>query len=201
MRHLNVFIAAAYELSPCCGSPTHHHMTLHMTLQELYNCLTDALVEYTYDTLWLGKAQGICKARQLSPDRLGWSGLDLYSLQPRILACYGPPCKTIEPWKHFWAKAMQDLPLHLALRVELALNAGDLSHQNDNRPDMKPYLAMLGMPCALPIHLTSCTAPNLLHTTSCTTNACLGHAHCVSTSDWYATATCRGSVLASLSKR
>lgn len=126
-------------------------MTLHVTLQELYDCLTDALVEYTYDTLWFGKAQAICKLRQLSPDRLGWSGLDLDSLQPRILACYGPPCKTIAPWKHFWAEAMQELPHHLALRVELAMNVG-------NRPVMKAYLAILGMSCTLPcLHLTSCT--------------------------------------------
>lgn len=138
-------------------------MTQHVTLQELYNCLTDALAEYTYDTLWLGKAQAICKARQLSPDRLGWSGLYLDSLQPRILACYGPPCKTIAPWKHFWVKALQDLPFFLAVRVELAMNVGDLSRQDDNRPDMKPYLAMLGMSCTLPT-----LAPHKRYRTCCT---------------------------------
>ena len=131
-------------------------MTLHVTLQELYNCLTDALVEYTYDTLWFGKAQAICKLRQLSPDRLGWSGLDLDSLQPRILACYGPPCKTIAPWKHFWAKAMQELPQHLALRVELGNECWQqASHE--------------GLPCyARYVMHTAMLAPYKLYQTCCT---------------------------------
>ena len=151
LRHMCAFAAAAHQLSPCCQSITHHCMTLPVIVQGLYNCLTDALVEYTYDTSRLGKAIGRCKARQMNPDRLGYSGLYLDNLQPRILACYMAPCKTIAPWKHFWDKAMQDLSHHLALNVEMAMNPseGGLSRQDD-RPDMKPYLAMLGTPCTLP---------------------------------------------------
>ena len=128
-------------------------------LQGLYNCLTDALVEYTYDVSKFSKASGRCKARQVNPDRLGWSGLYLDNLQPRILLCYAAPCKTIAPWKHFWAKAMQDLPHQLPLHVDMAMkNPYEGGRWHQDRPEMKPYLAMLGMPCTLPVSAPCCNA-------------------------------------------
>ena len=96
-------------------------------------------MEYTYSPKRLAEATAAATALQLSPNKLGWTGVDLHSLQPRILACYAAPCKTAQPFEHFGMYAMQDLPHHFALHVEMAMSNGD-------RPDMAPYLAMLGNP-------------------------------------------------------
>ena len=116
--------------------------TVHVTLQGLLNCLTDALVEYTY-TQRLTDAAETAKALQLSQNSLGWTGVELHTLQPRMLACYAAPCRSAQPVEHFWMHAMQGLPHQFALHVEVAMNAREESGLDD-RPDMAPYLAMLG---------------------------------------------------------
>lgn len=139
------------------------HTTLCSSLQGLYRCLTDALVKFTYDGQKLSTASGVIKAKQQNPDRLGWIGLRLDSLQPRILACFVAPCKTTAPWEYFWVHAMHDLPHQFRLHVELAMDPGNLFHQAD-RPHIEPYLAMIGMasplpataPCKLQRHLVVC---------------------------------------------
>ena len=141
----------AAAVGSCCCTSHHargmsdclHTRVSACGLQELYNYLTDALVEYTYDTSRLGKATGCAKAIHMAPSRLGWTGQDLGSLQPRILACYAAPCETAAPWQHFWRQAMPGLPHQFALRVELEMTRGDLLSPYD-RPDIGPYLSIIG---------------------------------------------------------
>ena len=131
---------------------------LYITLQGLLNCLTDALVEYTYNTQRLTNAVTAAKALRLSQNSIGWTGVELHSLQPRMLACYAAPCQTAQPFEHFWMHALQDLPHQFALHVEMAMNASAASGVDD-RPDMAPYLAMLGNPLILPPPLAPPSPP------------------------------------------
>lgn len=115
---------------------------LHITVQGLFRYLTHALVDYTYDTEQLTEALYVAKAQQQSPNSLGWTGRELRSLQPRILSCYATLCKTFQPMAQFWKLAMRNLPHAFALHVEAAMDPA-LSAPDD-RPDMAPYLAVLG---------------------------------------------------------
>ena len=105
-------------------------------------------MDYTYDTEALGKALEAARAQQQGPNSLGWTGEELHSLQPRILSCYAAPCKTSQPLVHFWRVAMLHFPQAFADHVERAIDP-ELNGPDD-RPDMAPYLAMLGTLCPPP---------------------------------------------------